>query len=120
MTHPAKPAPLEPLEPRDEPVWLALLAAADDSLRVNMRCGEAAAVLLMQGTPMHPADAEAALDRIEATGRIERDPGGLRVCVERVTPLRFQRITSGESPLTDGESTHGSTQKGTRETGRSE
>lgn len=84
MNHPAKPPPLDPLEPRDEPVWLALLAAADNRARIFMRPGEAAAVLLMQGCPMQPRDAEAALDRIAATGRIERDPGGLRVCIERV------------------------------------
>lgn len=84
MNHPAKPPPLEPLEPRDEPVWLALLAAADNRARIVMRPGEAAAVLLMQGCPMQPRDAEAALARIMATGRIERDPGGLRVCIELV------------------------------------
>jgi hypothetical protein len=88
-----------------------------------MRRGEAAAVLLLQGVPMQPAEAEAALDRIEATGRVERDPGGLRVCVERVVePVRaygfMPRIHPRPTAAHSEDTTqHGSTQKGTRETG---
>lgn len=84
MNHPAKPTPLAPLEPRDEPVWLALLAAADNRLRVEMPDRGIALAIIGEPLALSPAEVEAALDRIAATGRIERDPGGLRVCVERV------------------------------------
>lgn len=90
--------PLEPLDPRDEPVWLALLSASTfyhPSRELPMRAGEAASILLMEGVPLPPAEAEAALDRIARTGRIERLPGAIRIRADRVTAApRMRRPSS--------------------------
>jgi hypothetical protein len=76
MNHPAKPTPIEP---RDVPVWQALLRAVSHDGQLAMRTGEVAAVLMLEGVPLQPRDAEAALVRIIDTGLVERMPGGLRV-----------------------------------------
>lgn len=78
MNHPAKPAPLDP---RDVPVWVAILQAASNDGHLAVRSGELATVLLLDSNlvPTSARELDAALERIIGTGRVERVPGGLRV-----------------------------------------
>lgn len=71
MNTPAKPTPLDL---RDLPVWRGLLTFASHDGLV-----ETPTVCLAVELQMRPAAIEAALDRIETLGLIERVEGGVRV-----------------------------------------
>jgi len=67
-----------------------MLAQADDRCRIRLE--EPGDLVHVLGIALPADELAAAVDRIAATGRIEREPGGLRVCVELITRRPYAPI----------------------------